>query len=46
MGDITQRIKEANGRLKANCFGVTIEQIGIDTPRSKDAGILHSQTRR
>ena len=28
MGGITQRIKEANGRLKANCFGVTIEQIG------------------
>ena len=28
MGDINQRIREANGRLKANCFGVTIEQIG------------------
>ena len=28
MLDIRQRLKEANGRLKANCFGVSIEQIG------------------
>jgi len=28
MAEISQRLKEANGRLKANCFGVTIEQIG------------------
>jgi len=28
MVDISQRLKEANGRLKANCFGVSIEQIG------------------
>ncbi len=28
MVDISQRLKEANGRLKANCFGVSIEQVG------------------
>lgn len=28
MAEISQRLKEANGRLKANCFGVSIEQIG------------------
>lgn len=28
MPNIDQRLKEANGRLKANCFGVSIEQIG------------------
>jgi hypothetical protein len=27
MGGIAQRIKEANGRLKANCFGVTLNQL-------------------
>jgi integrase len=28
MSDIDQRLREANGRLKANCFGVSIEKVG------------------
>lgn len=28
MSDIEQRLNEANGRLKSNCFGVRIERIG------------------
>jgi integrase len=52
MGDISQRIGEANGRLKANNFGVSIEQVGNKLflratlpPKPKSSQSKHHQQR-